>query len=291
MKSLKKYISLLAVAALACGSVACSDDGPEYEPALPVPDDCMQLCFSADNQSKYTFLTSDPVSEMVINLTLRRTKSETALSVPIKITSGEEMFAVPATAEFAAGQTETSIGVTPLEVKGGTFNFAVAIDLEGDQFIDPYTQLGSPAFGAEVTFEEWEVFQGWAWSYYTTGSVIPCTIMRMAGTDHYRISGLYEGMPEFDVVIDWEHWDSYGYYLQFVESDHLRYIADDGYGDAGYDYFDYSGNAISFIYASSGSGYGSNVHANDGSALGLEFTFSTYDYTTDYYDYVYVYTD
>lgn len=219
MKSLKKYISLLAVAALAGGSVACSDDGPEYEPALPVPDNCMQVYFSAENTSEYTFPTTDDISEMAITLTLCRTKSDAAASVPVKMTSGEELFNAPATAEFAAGQTETSIVVTPREVQAGVTGFALAI--EGDQFVDPYTQLGSPMIGITVDFELWDRFDAVNHSYW--GVDYPLTLEHKVGSNLWRLSNLYDGDPGFsftvvevggypEVVPEMEYEEGWGYW-------------------------------------------------------------------------------
>lgn len=108
MKLLRKYASMLAVAVLAFGTTACSDDNG-YEPAQLL--DGAQVAFS--NESTTSFTLDAATSSVSVDLV--RANADNEIQVPVALTSDEagvaDLFTVTPYAAFAAGETKASVQV------------------------------------------------------------------------------------------------------------------------------------------------------------------------------------
>ena len=115
---------------MACATiVACDNKFDDYDPAEKV--EGAQAYFSNESATTYTVSKIDAAP---IALTVMRVETESALSLPITLTQGEEAaFSAPEKAEFKAGQNKTTINLSfdPEKLEdGGTYKVTLAI---GDQ--------------------------------------------------------------------------------------------------------------------------------------------------------------
>ena len=119
---MKYYCNLaymLAVAILSLGFAACSDDD-DYKPAPSVPEDCMQVYFSELNESEYEIAPED-LTGTTIDLTVMRLQTAQAASVPVTAFQTGDLFVVPASVEFAAGEDTATLSSTLNEAASGEF--------------------------------------------------------------------------------------------------------------------------------------------------------------------------
>ena len=127
---MKRFFRIFAVAALACATiVACDNKFDDYDPAEKV--EGAQAYFSNESASSYTISRIDVAP---ITITVMRGETESALSLPITLSQGEEgAFSAPEKAEFKAGQNKTTINLTYDPEKladGSSYKVTLAI---GDQ--------------------------------------------------------------------------------------------------------------------------------------------------------------
>lgn len=115
---------------MACATiVACDNKFDDYDPAEKV--EGAQAYFSNESATTYTVSKIDAAP---IALTVMRVDTESALSLPITLTQGEEAaFSAPEKAEFKAGQNKATINLTydPEKLEdGASYKVTLAI---GDQ--------------------------------------------------------------------------------------------------------------------------------------------------------------
>mgnify|MGYP003434709145 FL=1 len=83
---MKRFFRIFAVAALACATiVACDNKFDDYDPAEKV--EGAQAYFSNESASSYTISRIDVAP---ITITVMRGETESALSLPITLSQGEE---------------------------------------------------------------------------------------------------------------------------------------------------------------------------------------------------------
>lgn len=143
-----KAFSLLLVVAF----TACSDfeDTELLSPEKPAGN--QGVFFPTSNVAAHELEPTDPTQ---ITVTVSRSVASGAASVPVIVkTNDDNVFNVPATANFAEGETETDIVVTfPDADEGITYKLVLAV--EGDQSVDPYGE-GAVSVATQVTRIKWE---------------------------------------------------------------------------------------------------------------------------------------
>ena len=143
-----KAFSMLLIVAFA----ACSDfeDTELLSPEKPAGN--LGVFFPTSNVAAHELEPTDPTQ---ITVTVSRAVSTGAASLPIVVkTNDDNVFNVPATANFADGETETDILVTfPNADEGVTYKLVLAV--EGDQSVDPYGE-GAVSVATQVTRIKWE---------------------------------------------------------------------------------------------------------------------------------------
>lgn len=196
MKIFKKLAYMSALAMLATGIAACSDDD-DYTRAKPVPEDCMQVYFSELNESAYE-LAPDVLASTKIDLSVMRLQTADAASVPVKVYQTGDVFVVPATVEFAAGQATATLSVSFKEAATGEYSLRLAI--EDEQYADPYKVVeGSPIFGINLNVVKWNLlgtgtytYTGW-WEDTQTG----LELYQRDGTTEYKFTDWGGGIELF----------------------------------------------------------------------------------------------
>lgn len=137
------FISALTIV----GAWSCTTE-EAFEPGPTVPADCQEVHFDLSDGTTAMLIASEP--ERTATFTVERSKGDGPLTVPVSVISKDEGITLPATVEFADGETHTQFTVTaPAEVADGT-TFEFEVQLEGDH-ANPYTE-GATHFSGALAF-------------------------------------------------------------------------------------------------------------------------------------------
>lgn len=207
-----KAFSLLLVVAFA----ACSDfeDTELLSPEKPAGN--QGVFFPTTNVTAHELEPTDPTQ---ITVKVSRTVSSGAASIPlVVVTNDEGVFNVPATANFADGETETDIVVTfPDADEGITYKLVLAV--EGDQSVDPYGE-GAVSVATQVTRIKWEaittpmIYVDGAFSGGYGVSSYPMYVYaekaQLGASVRYRFNNVYKAPTSEDPDVDGVY-DGYPY--------------------------------------------------------------------------------
>ena len=168
MKIINKYI-LGAMAGCLFAFTSCSDDIVR-EPSPAVDPNCQGAYFVANDQfdsdeNSYSY-ELEPEAAQEITLTVGRSNTTDAATVGIEVlTNTENMFEVPASVSFDAGQAETSLTIPfPNAEIGVSYNLALKL-AEGDY--NPYADASTHII-CNVIRIKWNPFDT---AIYTDGMV------------------------------------------------------------------------------------------------------------------------
>ena len=158
MKYINKIFSLFAIALMA---VACDPDAESYTPG-GLEEGNQGICFAGN----YTQTVEVEPGVTSFILTLKRSVTDTAGSVDIKVLNNEEnIFICPSTASFAAGEATTTLTVeTPSATAGILYNLKLAVS--GDN-VSEYTS-GYNEISVNFSIIKWESI---GTGYYLDGTV------------------------------------------------------------------------------------------------------------------------
>lgn len=148
MKIKNIFLSLAAATMLLA---ACGNDDLELgDSTTPkVAATCPSVEFSTDNQ---TTLEVDPADPTVSFKVVR--KATDAASYAIKVVEGSENFDIPATVDFAAGETEKALKVSVKQSAAQGTSLPLELTFN-DSDLNPYT-TGIKDLAASVTVIKWE---------------------------------------------------------------------------------------------------------------------------------------
>lgn len=123
---------------------SCTSNEDTYEPASPVSAECIGAYFPSTNKSEIIKADTD---EKSFEVTVKREKTESAVSIPIKVISKTDNITVPATVDFAAGADEASITLSYTDLET-TPKFDIKLD---EAYTNPYKiKDGSMEFAGNV---------------------------------------------------------------------------------------------------------------------------------------------
>lgn len=215
MKLINKIFLLGALIGLVAFIGCSEDDLIKPTPSPEIPAGNQGVYFPASNKSAFEILTEDPAE---IEITIARNASEGAVDVPItQEVNDDNVFVVPASVSFAAGETETTFKVTfPDAVVDKAYN--LKLNVSGDQYVNPYVE-GVPYVATKVTVSEPE---DWVWesievvyieggfaSIWTGIEQVPFYVQGEKGTlgnqVRYRLKNIYNrvltsDMPDEDGI-------------------------------------------------------------------------------------------
>lgn len=152
MKIINKIFLLGALIGLVA-FVGCSeDDLVKPTPSPDAPEGTQGVYFPTSNKSVFEFM---PVEPTEFELIIARSVSEGAIEVPLNVeVNDESVFNVPASVNFADGETETTFKVTfPSADEGTKYNLKLSV--EGDQYVNPYVE-GVPYIETSAMRVKWE---------------------------------------------------------------------------------------------------------------------------------------
>ena len=163
MKLINKIFLLGALIGLVAFLGCSEDDLIKPTPSPEIPAGNQGVYFPKSNKAAFELLTEDAAE---IEITIARNASEGAVDVPItQEVNDDNIFVVPASVSFAAGETETTFKVTfPNAVVDKAYN--LKLNVSGDQYVNPYVE-GVPYVATKVTVSEPE---DWVWE--TVGPLV-----------------------------------------------------------------------------------------------------------------------
>lgn len=150
---IKKQLYLLGLLVGLVAFIGCSeDDLIKPTPSPDAPAGTQGVYFPESNKSAFEFMPVDPTE---FTLTIARSVSEGAVDVPlIQEVNDDNVFVVPSSVSFAAGETEVTFKVTfPDAEVGKTYN--LELNVEGDEYVNPYVE-GVPYVKTNAIRVEWK---------------------------------------------------------------------------------------------------------------------------------------
>lgn len=153
MKTLKSLLYALAATVFLTG---CSDD-ETYTAGEQENPDCYGVYFPS--QANIADLELDPADEPALSFTVRRTKSEGEITVPVTISSvqGDEIFEATEI-EFADGQEETTFVISFPDTEVGT-TYSCEVNIDDPLYASTYTERNT-GFGFSITRVKWVLVTG-----------------------------------------------------------------------------------------------------------------------------------
>lgn len=153
---MKKYINIILASAIGALTVlSCAQKETPYEPGAADPSDCYGVFFpSQDAMGSHTY---DPTMEKAVSITVTRTNTNGAITVPFTTTVSDEGIFNFGTIAFADGQSETELEVTfPNAPEGKDLSFSVQLT-DDNAYISKYN-TGAIAFDFSVLCVEMKDF-------------------------------------------------------------------------------------------------------------------------------------
>ena len=196
---MKKYINIILASAIGALTVlSCAQKETPYEPGAADPSDCYGVFFpSQDAMGSHTY---DPTMEKAVSITVTRTNTSGAITVPFTTTVSDEGIFNFGTIAFADGQSETELEVTfPNAPEGKDLSFSV-------QLTDDNAYI----------------------SKYNTGAIaLDFSVLCVEMKDFMTEDGSKKAMLTFSDDVFWGevHDDVY---LQYYEVDGIRYCTTTG---------------------------------------------------------------
>ena len=180
--SISRYASLVGVAVAMLLFTACDGDENTYVPGAETPEGCIGVYF--EGMQSGTIIATP--GEESIAITLKRAKTENAVSVPLIVKSVDTTaIQIPETVEFAAGEAQATanVGIKGLYAQK-IYRFTLAVD---EAYADHYTQVnGATQYTASVMVAQWELFKKNAQFFYDGVSVATPVYY----SDIYKLSGV-----------------------------------------------------------------------------------------------------
>ncbi len=185
MKKTTRYIALLLSGiALTCFT-ACSDD--EWTAGPTADQDCISAAFEGKNVDFVELEDTDPTE---MTLTVTRSKTDAAATVPIKVLSNtNDVFSIPESVNFAAGEATSNLTISfdDAELKE-LYTFEIALD---EAAVNPYKGNGYACYTIQrlkwVTIPGTFTFNDWTFTTYNGGKQYDVTVQRVDGENRYRI--------------------------------------------------------------------------------------------------------
>ncbi|MDH6341740.1 hypothetical protein M2480_000803 [Parabacteroides sp. PFB2-12] len=191
------YLSLLAVVAttLFC---ACSNDD-NYSPGEQNDPNTMAVFFPTNNRNVIVLSNQD---EYKIDILVSRLKSDQAATVPVKVIKKDEVFVVPESVVFQAGQAESTITVTFPSAETASYSFILGI--EGKEYVDQYSIVdGHSQYDCTIHIEKWEVAISQAtFGFASLFEPEKVDILKQDGLNRYKIVNYLKSGFDFVFSID-----------------------------------------------------------------------------------------
>ncbi|MDL2299762.1 hypothetical protein LJC21_03550 [Bacteroides sp. OttesenSCG-928-E20] len=151
-------------------AASCEHDAESYTPGEQAPAGCQSMYFAT---TKYVNTVEVEPEVKSFDIAIKRVDKSAAGTVNLSVVENEgNVFVLPATASFAAGEETTSITVTYPTAKEG-IKYALVLAVEGDN-VSPYTN-GYREVQYDLSILKWESIG--------TGYMLDGLVVRIFGVD------------------------------------------------------------------------------------------------------------
>lgn len=182
---------------LALGFSACNDE-VDYIPANQVDNNCIRASFTADDD----FTEVSPTGEKVLTLTVVRENTDSEATIALNVLRNDEnMFQIPESVTFAAGQDAVSFDVTFPNVEIGIeYTYSIGLD---ESVVDPYSQNTLATTTGTVQMIQWDLLGTGTLTCTLLGGTATCNIYKASHAMWYKAEApVEEGMDILFVVND-----------------------------------------------------------------------------------------
>lgn len=189
---MKKFINILLAAAVTALAVVSCQKEEQVKPGTPDPEGCYGVYFPVQEASgSHTY---DPDMDRSVSITVARTNTSGAITVPFTVVSENKEVFEFGDIEFADGQAETELEVTFDDIEEGkTCSFSIqlnddnayvshyssgAIALDFSVIVVKWEYILNPKTGEKALFEFTQNYRGetaWAYvKYYNVNDIYYC---------------------------------------------------------------------------------------------------------------------
>lgn len=198
MKNFKIFF-LSALVAVAGLFTACVED-TEIAPGPAVSEDCMEVYFVPAEAAEYSFAIDADMSQVVVPVTVARTYFTDAITLPLTVQQNAQVFNVPESVEFAAGQETATFNITinTPELGNQTLNISLG---EDPAIVNPYLAAGAPIYGLTFEFFKWEKVCDALFKSALFSTPRPTTLENKAGSSLYRLTSLWADGVDFNFTL------------------------------------------------------------------------------------------
>lgn len=189
MNKIFKYSFIAFSLVLALGFSACTEE-VEYTPATQIDSNCIKASFVSDND----FYELAPDESKELTLTVVREKTDGDVTIPLTVLRNDEnMFQIPESVTFAAGQNTATFNITFPNVEIGLeYTFSIGLD-EAD--VDPYSQTTLATTTGTIQMIQWDLLGDGALTCTLLGATCPCKIYKASHATWYKAEApVEEGM-------------------------------------------------------------------------------------------------
>ena len=183
---MKKKIYYILATALLLPLAGC-DDSDKWTSGPEDTETGVMAYFVKPSKTSYVFDTTSTTAEAVIDVTVARSITTDAISIPLTLVTDSEGITVSGNAEFQAGQSETTVKVNYQGIPEGN-QVSFTLEIPDNQF---YTYgLGMPSVTYSVIKSKWnecaDSVTYWYWDY-DGNEVYPNTEGKM-----YQLEGTFQ---------------------------------------------------------------------------------------------------
>lgn len=184
-----KYINkILSIFLMALVTVSCDNDAEKYTPGEQDPTGCQGMYFST---SKYMNIVEVEPGITSTEIAITRLHSESAGTASLKVLNNQEnVFVVPETVSFAAGEESTSVTISfPTVQEGNSYNLKLA--LEGDNvslYADGYREMQM-----NLNVVKWDLFATGSYTCSLFGGSWEAEVYKVSEEERFRIAPLKDG--------------------------------------------------------------------------------------------------
>lgn len=152
---MKKFINILLAAAVTALAVASCQKEEQVKPGTPDPEGCYGVYFPVQEASgSHTY---DPDMDRSVSITVARTNTSGAITVPFTVVSENKDVFEFGDIEFADGQAETELEVTFDDIEEGkTCSFSIQLN-DDNAYVSHYNS-GAIALDFSVIVVKWQDF-------------------------------------------------------------------------------------------------------------------------------------
>lgn len=183
------FAAFSAMFALGLGS--CTEEC-DYTPAQPVDANCIKASFVAEENGMFTEVA--PTEEKKLTFTLTRENDSKEATVALEVLQNEEeMFDIPETVSFAAGEKQKTFDITFPNVEiGMVYEYSIGLK---EMDIDPYQETTTATLTGQVQMVQWDAIGKGSLSVTLLGGTASCNVYKASHAVWYKVvAPVEEGM-------------------------------------------------------------------------------------------------